>query len=90
MSRPQFTEKAWEEYMYWHSQDKKTLKKINQLIVDIMRNGALNGIGKPEQMKGEFQGYFSRRINEKDRLVYTILKDDVIEIYSCKDHYDDK
>lgn len=90
MSRPQFTEQAWEEYMYWHSQDKKTLKKINQLIADIMRNGPLNGIGKPEPMKGNYQGYFSRRINDKDRLVYTVLSDDVIEIYSCKDHYDDK
>lgn len=90
MSRPQFTEQAWEEYMYWNAQDKKTLKKINQLIADIMRNGALNGIGKPEPMKGDFQGYFSRRINAKDRLVYTILNGDVIEIYSCKGHCDDK
>lgn len=90
MSRLQFTEQAWEEYMYWYAQDKKTLKKINQLIADIMRNGDLNDIGKPEPMKGDFQGYFSRRINAKDRLVYTILKGDVIEIYSCKDHYDDK
>ncbi len=90
MSRPQFTEQAWEEYLYWQSQDKKTLKKINQLIVDIMRNGALNGIGKPEQMKGDFQSYFSRRINEKDRLVYTILEDNVVEIYSCRGHYTDK
>jgi toxin YoeB len=90
MSRPQFTEQAWEEYLYWHNQDKKTLKKINQLINDIMHNGALHGIGKPEPMKGNYQGYFSRKINEKDRLVYTILKDDIIEIYSCKGHYDDK
>ncbi len=90
MSRPQFTEQAWEEYLYWQNQDKKTLKKINQLIADIMRNGALNGIGKPEQMKGDFQKYFSRRINEKDRLVYTILENGVIEIYSCRGHYKDK
>ena len=48
MSRPQFTEQAWNEYMYWHAQDKKTLKKINKLISDIMRNGALTGEGKPE------------------------------------------
>ena len=90
MSRPQFTEQAWEEYLYWQNQDKKTLKKINQLIADIMRNGALNGIGKPEQMKGDFQKYFSRCINEKDRLVYTILENGVIEIYSCRGHYKDK
>lgn len=90
MSRPQFTELAWEEYMYWHGQDKKTLVKINKLIADIMRNGALDGLGKPEMLKGNLQGYFSRRISEKDRLVYKILNDDIIEIYSCKGHYNDK
>lgn len=90
MSRPQFTELAWEEYMYWHSQDKKTLVKINKLIADIMRNGALEGAGKSEMLKGNLQGYCSRRINEKDRLVYKILSDDIIEIYSCKGHYNDK
>lgn len=90
MSRPQFTEQAWEEYMYWHSQDRKTLVKINKLIADIMRNGALEGTVKPEPLKGGLQGYFSRRINDKDRLVYKIIGDDVIEIYSCKGHYDDR
>lgn len=55
-----------------------------------MRNGALNGIGKPERMKGDFKNCFSRRINEKDRLVYTILEEDVVEIYSCRGHYEDK
>lgn len=90
MSRPQFTELAWAEYLYWLGQDKKTLKKINRLIEDIMRNGALSGIGKPERMKGSLQGCFSRRINEKDRLVYKILENDVIEIYSCRGHYSDK
>lgn len=86
MSRPQFTEQAWEEYMYWHSQDRKTLVKINRLIADIMRNGALEGTRKPEPLKGESQGYFSRRINDKDRLVYKIISDNIIEIYSCKGH----
>lgn len=89
MSKPQFTEQAWNEYMYWHAQDKKTLKKINKLILDIMRNGAFNGEGKPERLKGDFSSYFSRHINHKDRLVYRILEDDIIEIYSCKDHYSD-
>ena len=89
MSRPQFTEQAWEEYMYWHSQDKKTLKKINRLIADIMRNGAMQGEGKPEALKGNLQGYFSRRINHYDRLVYKILAGDIIEIYSCMGHYED-
>ena len=56
MSRPQFTEQAWNEYMYWQMQDKKTLKKINKLITDIMRNGALEGEGKPEPLKGEMSG----------------------------------
>lgn len=87
MSKPQFTEQAWNEYMYWHSQDKKTLKKINKLILDIMHNGALNGEGKPERLKGDFNTYFSRHINQKDRLVYRILENDIIEIYSCRDHY---
>ncbi len=90
MSSPLFTEEAWEEYMYWHTQDRKTMIKINKLISDIMRNGALNGTGKPEQLKGELQGYFSRRINEKDRLIYKILPNDIIEIYSCKGHYGDR
>lgn len=90
MSRPQFTEQSWEEYMYWQSQDKKTLKKINKLIVDIMRNGALEEEGKPELLKGDLMGYYSRRINERNRLIYKVLEKGVIEIYSCKDHYKDK
>lgn len=90
MSRPQFTEQAWNEYLYWHIQDRNTLKKINKLISDIMRNGSLKGEGKPEQLKGELSGYFSRRINDKDRLIYKVLADNVVEIYSCIGHYDDK
>ncbi|MEE1218110.1 MAG: Txe/YoeB family addiction module toxin [Agathobacter sp.] len=90
MSRPQFTELAWNEYMYWHNQDKKTLKKINKLISDIMKNGALEGEGKPERLKGDLSGYYSRRINEKDRLIYRVIDDDIVEIYSCQGHYSDK
>lgn len=90
MSRIQFSEQAWNEYMYWHAQDKKTLKKINKLIADIMRNGANKGEGKTEALKGDLSGYYSRRINEKDRLVYKILTEDVVEIYSCEGHYRDK
>lgn len=90
MSRPQFTETAWSEYMYWQNQDKKILKKINELIADIMRNGALEGEGKPERLKGDLYGLYSRRINEKDRLIYRVLEGDIVEIYSCKDHYSDK
>lgn len=90
MSKPQFTEDAWDEYIYWHGQDRKTVVKINKLIADIMRNGALQGTGSPERLKGNLDGYFSRRINDKDRLVYHILGGDVIEIVSCKGHYNDK
>lgn len=63
---------AWEEYLYWQKQDKKTLKRINDLIKDIERNGNL-GIGKPEALKHELQGFWSRRIDEKNRLVYRII-----------------
>ena len=90
MSRPQFTEEAWDEYLYWHNQDKKTVSKINKLIKDIMRNGAMKGIGSPEALKNDMHGCYSRRINEKDRLVYQILDNDIVEILSCKGHYNDK
>ena len=65
-----FSIQAWKEYLYFQSQDKKTLKKINELIKDIERNGALNGIGKPEKLTDNLSGLYSRRINGKDRLVY--------------------
>lgn len=90
MSRPQFTEIAWEDYLYWQSQDKKTLKRINRLIADIIRNGESTGEGKPEVLKGMLSGFFSRRINEKDRLIYRKISDEVVEIYSCRGHYCDK
>lgn len=85
MSKLIFTEDAWRDYLYWQSQDKKTLKRINQLLQDIERNG-YNGIGKPEPLKNDFSGYWSRRIDDVNRLVYKIA-DDVIEIYQCKGHY---
>lgn len=90
MSKLQFTEQAWAEYVFWQNQDKKTLKKINNLITDIVRNGALSGMGKPELLKGILHSFYSRRINEKDRLIYKILENKTVEIYSCKDHYKDK
>ena len=65
-----FSIQAWEEYLYFQSQDKKTLKKINELIKDVERNGILNGIGKPEKLTDNLSGLYSRRINGKDRLVY--------------------
>ncbi|MBQ9663590.1 MAG: Txe/YoeB family addiction module toxin [Oscillospiraceae bacterium] len=78
-------DKAWDDYLYWMSQDKKTLKRINQLIRDIERTGDL-GIGKPEILHGDLSGFKSRRINETDRLVYR-LKEGTIEIASCRGHY---
>lgn len=77
---------AWEDYLYWQSQDKKTLKKINQLLKDIVRN-PFDGIGKPEPLKGNLTGFWSRRIDEEHRLVYTV-EDDKILIFACKGHYD--
>lgn len=68
---------------------KKTLKRINQLIKDIERNGCIHGIGKPEALSGDLQGEYSRRINEKDRLVYHI-ENGRIYIVHCRGHYNDK
>jgi toxin YoeB len=87
MSNITFTERAFDEYLYWQSQDKKTLRKINSLLADITRS-PFEGIGKPEGLKGELSGYWSRRIDETNRLVYHV-KVDAIEIYQCKGHYDD-
>jgi toxin YoeB len=80
-------EEAWDDYVYWQTQDRKTLKRINQLLDDISRGG-YERIGKPEPLKGEFSGFWSRRIDEVNRLVYR-LQNETIEILSCKGHYDD-
>ena len=79
---------AWEDYVYWQTQDKKTLKRINALLKDIDRNG-YEGIGKPEPLTGNWFGYWSRRIDEKNRLVYRIV-DETIRIAQCRTHYGDK
>lgn len=79
-------DQAWEDYLWWQMQDKKTLKWINQLIKDIDRNG-FQGLGKSEPLKGDLSGFWSRRIDNKNRLVFRI-KEDVLEIVSCKGHYD--
>ena len=81
-------EKAWLEYLYWQTQDKKTLKRINNLLKDIDRNG-YNCIGKPEPLKGELSGWWSVRIDEKNRLVFKI-ENEHTEIYECGTHYGDK
>lgn len=79
-------EEAWEEYCLWQ-RDKKTLKRINTLIKDIQRN-PFDGIGKPEALKGNLSGWWSRRIDEKHRIVYQEKEDSII-IASCMGHYDD-
>ncbi|MFC2424902.1 Txe/YoeB family addiction module toxin [Fusobacterium polymorphum] len=81
-----WTDVAWIEYQYWITQDKKIFKKINELIKDIERNGVLNGIGKPEALKHR-KGY-SRRIDEKNRLIYEIINGQLY-ILNCKGHYED-
>lgn len=84
-----FTEKGWEHYLYWQIQDRRTIKKINSLIEDIKRNGALRGIGKPELLKHNKSGLYSRRIDEENRLVYEIDELHNIKIISCRGHYED-
>ena len=83
-----FTETGWKDYIYWETQDKKTLKQINNLISDIGRNG-YSGIGKPEALRGDLSGWWSRRIDEKNRLVYRLVDNNTAEIAQCKGHYDD-
>ena len=77
--------KAWEEYVEWQTIDRKIIKKINELIKDIQRNGN-EGIGKPEPLQHELSGYWSRRIDYKNRLVYKI-SDTQITIVACANHY---
>jgi toxin YoeB len=76
--------KAWQDYIYWH-QDKKMLKRINKLIQNTLTS-PFEGIGKPEPLKENLSGYWSRRINETDRLVYRVA-DEYIKIISCRYHY---
>lgn len=76
---------AWDDYMYWHTQDKKTLKRINSLIKDILRH-PFEGIGKPEPLKLNLQGFWSRRIDDTNRIVYAV-KDEKVIIIACRNHY---
>ena len=82
-----FGAEAWEDYLYWQSQDKKTLKKINSLIKDIGRN-PFSGVGKPEPLKENLTGCWSRRIDDKNRIVYYMENGDVY-IVQCRNHYND-
>ena len=81
-------DKAWQEYLYWQTQDKKVLKRINVLLKDIDRNG-YNCIGKPEPSKGDLSGYWSVRIDEQNRIVFRINNAN-LEIIQCGTHYKDK
>jgi toxin YoeB len=80
-----FTPDGWEEYLYWVTQDKKTLKKINKLINDIKREPFV-GIGKPEALKENYAGFWSRRIDDKNRLVYEVTENE-IRVVGCRFHY---
>lgn len=83
-----WSDEAWEDFCYWQKQDKKTLKRILALIKDIDRNG-YTGIGKPEPLREDLSGYWSRRIDDTNRIVYKI-SDDTILIAQCGSHYRDK
>ncbi len=80
-----WTKEAWSDYLNWQGQDKKTLKRINKLIKDAMRT-PYDGIGKPEELKNNLSGYWSRRIDNTNRLVYAV-DDTVLSIISCRYHY---
>ena len=86
--RKTWTEQGWDDYLYWQTQDKKTLRRINDLVKDIERNGIVSGIGKPEPLKDDLQGFWSRRIDEKNRLVYNQAVDGALCIVACRGHYE--
>ena len=83
-----WTDTAWNDYIYWQSQDKKTIKRINLLLKDIDRNGNV-GIGKPEPLKWDLAGWWSREIDDANRLIYRI-ENNKIEVSQCRTHYGDK
>lgn len=83
-----FTELSWEDYQFWLKNDKQKLKRINELLKDIARN-PYEGIGKPEPLKFNYAGFWSRRIDEEHRLIYRVI-DDEVQIVKCRFHYDEK
>jgi toxin YoeB len=87
MNNLTFSPSAWDEYLYWQMQDKKTLRRINQLLKDITRS-SFDGLGKPEPLK-YCDGYWSRRIDNQNRLVYSVSDENDIVIISCRGHYED-
>ena len=82
-----FMTQAWDEYLYWQTQDKKTLRRINQILQDILRD-SFEGIGKPEPLKDDKSGLWSRRIDDANRIVYRVT-DTTVEIIQCRNHYSD-
>lgn len=82
-----WSDKAWDDYLSWQTEDKKTLKRINQLIKDIERNGLSDGIGKPEPLK--YRKAWSRRIDNVNRLIYDFDDNENLLIIACRGHYDD-
>ncbi|MFW5955295.1 MAG: Txe/YoeB family addiction module toxin [Rhodothermales bacterium] len=80
-----FTEHSWSDYLYWQTNDKRMLRRINELIRDTMRS-PFDGVGKPEPLKHQLQGCWSRRINEEHRLIYEISGEE-LRIISCRYHY---
>jgi toxin YoeB len=81
-----WSDKAWDDYLSWQTEDKKTLKRINTLIKDIERNGLSEGIGKPEPLK--YRKAWNRRIDQANRLVYDFDKDKNLLIIACRGHYE--
>ncbi len=86
MKRITFSQNSWEDYISWQSEDRKMLKKINELIKDIERT-PYKGLGKPEALKYDLTGYWSRRIDREHRLVYQVIGEEIL-IYGCRYHYD--
>ncbi|MGQ8364454.1 Txe/YoeB family addiction module toxin [Glaciecola sp. 1036] len=80
-----WTDESWKDYLYWQTQDKKTLKRINKLLMDVKRS-PFEGIGKPEPLKENLSGFWSRRIDDTNRLVYAVESDSIVVI-SCRYHY---
>lgn len=81
-----WTKEAWKDYVYWQSQNRKTLRRINRLILDAQRN-PFEGVGKPEPLKENLSGFWSRRIDESNRLVY-VFDNNQLTIISCRYHYE--
>ena len=87
MSRLLWEDRAWEDYLYWQSQDRKTLKRINALI-EAMKRNPFEVVGKPEPLKGNLHGYWSRRIDRTNRIVY-FGENGILYVISCRGHYEE-